>query len=383
MRLLLLALVLVASTAFGTVEVPPASTGGGGGGGGDVAPTGDPVPADANYIAGRNPSGNLTGIRTDASGRLITGTTETNTYTVTGDGDIVDDLDVSLYKSVFIQIGDNQDPLTYSFYGSLDGTQYSLVYAWGVNANSAAVDYQTQSSFELWYIPVAFKYLRISVSNWQGIGDQPLVVIRSSMEIGTPPKMNSLFQSLITSTNSVVTNTNDLNATNWPIGYGPGSAGKRVAAMVGSNGTENAADNPIYIAPSNGDFDVVVNNFPNPVAEGHGVAASQTVRVAVGSFTAGYLFRNAHSSTNVTSAAWVELEDSTVAEINRLHIFDSSGRTLELALGGSGSEVAFAYIPPGGLDSPLDKNIPIGSRISVRAVSTTASSGELLITGLE
>lgn len=34
-------------------------------------PTGSPVPADAIYIAGENPSGNLTGIQTDSSGNLI------------------------------------------------------------------------------------------------------------------------------------------------------------------------------------------------------------------------------------------------------------------------------------------------------------------------
>lgn len=35
-------------------------------------PTGQPVPADAVYIAGEDPSGNLHGIQTDASGNLIT-----------------------------------------------------------------------------------------------------------------------------------------------------------------------------------------------------------------------------------------------------------------------------------------------------------------------
>lgn len=95
------------------------------------------------------------------------------------------------------------------------------------------------------------------------------------------------------------------------------------------------------------------------------------------------LIRNDYSTTNVTTAAYVQLVASTSIIINRLHIFDSSGRDFVLATGGAGSEVDQIQISPGGWDAPVDLYIPSGTRISIKAKSATASSGILLITGLK
>lgn len=93
--------------------------------------------------------------------------------------------------------------------------------------------------------------------------------------------------------------------------------------------------------------------------------------------------RYAYSSGAVALVTWVQLIASTAAAINKLHIFDSSGQTLELGVGGSGSEARKLIIPPGGFNEGVDLNIPAGSRIAIRALSaTTGAIGEINITGL-
>ena len=87
---------------------------------------------------------------------------------------------------------------------------------------------------------------------------------------------------------------------------------------------------------------------------------------------------NDHSSTAITTGAYTELLASTYAEINHLEIFDSSGETLVLAIGESGSEIDLIEITPGGNgDIPL--KITAGSRISVKAKTEDTSSGRLSI----
>lgn len=88
------------------------------------------------------------------------------------------------------------------------------------------------------------------------------------------------------------------------------------------------------------------------------------------------LVRNVYSSTNVTTGAYVQLIASTAAVINKIQIFDSSGQTLALAFGAAASEVNKIYIFPGG-NGDVDMAIPAGTRVSVIAISATASVGEL------
>ena len=86
--------------------------------------------------------------------------------------------------------------------------------------------------------------------------------------------------------------------------------------------------------------------------------------------------RNVYSSTNVTSGAWVQLIASTGSATNAIDIFDSSGQTLELGTGAASSETRLILIYPGG-NGPQPVVIPSSTRVSIRAVSGTASVGEL------
>lgn len=86
--------------------------------------------------------------------------------------------------------------------------------------------------------------------------------------------------------------------------------------------------------------------------------------------------RNDYTSTGVTTGAWVQLVASTSAEIQSLEIFDSSGQTLELGTGAAASETRLLLVFPGG-NGKISVRIAASTRISIRAVSASASVGEL------
>ena len=85
-----------------------------------------------------------------------------------------------------------------------------------------------------------------------------------------------------------------------------------------------------------------------------------------------------YSSTNVTTGAFVELKAAVAQDAEFIEIFDSSGQTLELAFGGSGSEVVQFRIFPGG-NGQIPLTVAQSTRISLRAVSANATAGEINI----
>lgn len=117
------------------------------------------------------------------------------------------------------------------------------------------------------------------------------------------------------------------------------------------------------------------------------VASDGTVAVSGATTQSGGAYatsaRNAYASVNVTTGAWVQLIASTAAVINCLTVFDSSGQTLELGIGAAASETRTLIIPPGGLNGCIPLRIAASTRISIRAISATASVGELDLTGIQ
>lgn len=85
-----------------------------------------------------------------------------------------------------------------------------------------------------------------------------------------------------------------------------------------------------------------------------------------------------YSSGNVTTGAYVQLIASTTSATSLLDIFDSSGQAMIIAVGAAASEVDQFYVFPGG-NGQVQLAIPAGSRVSVKALTATASSGYLLL----
>lgn len=83
-----------------------------------------------------------------------------------------------------------------------------------------------------------------------------------------------------------------------------------------------------------------------------------------------------YTSTNVTTSAYVQLIASTANTISHMEIFDSSGSTMIIAVGSIGSEVDTVYVFPGG-NGLIPVAVASGSRISIKAVSATANTGEI------
>jgi hypothetical protein len=99
-------------------------------------------------------------------------------------------------------------------------------------------------------------------------------------------------------------------------------------------------------------------------------------------FASSFLFRQAYSVTPVTTAAYVQIAASTADEIYRFYIFDSSGSAMILATGGAGSEVDKLYIAPGGNTNGYELYVPAGTRLSLKALDTSATVGQVIITGV-
>jgi hypothetical protein len=98
-----------------------------------------------------------------------------------------------------------------------------------------------------------------------------------------------------------------------------------------------------------------------------------------GGRTSVLLYRNVYSTTNVTTAAYTQVVASLASAVTIIDIFDSSGQVLAIATGAAGAESQKAYIYPGG-NGQIPLSIAAGTRVSIRAISSNAVSGEINMT---
>lgn len=106
------------------------------------------------------------------------------------------------------------------------------------------------------------------------------------------------------------------------------------------------------------------------------LTTSGALRVSGSTSSPGRALANAPTVTTygtpVTSAAYVTIIASTTSATNLVEIFDSSGVALFFAIGAAAAEVNQFVIYPGG-NGQVPLSIPAGSRISYKAVSTSAT----------
>lgn len=108
-----------------------------------------------------------------------------------------------------------------------------------------------------------------------------------------------------------------------------------------------------------------------------------TVLTAPGALHYGDSVALSYGTTPVTSAAYVTLIASTAAASIQIFIFESGGNPMELATGAAGFETRLFLIPPGGINGPAALAVPAGTRLSVKALSTSNTLGDLLMTILK
>lgn len=82
-----------------------------------------------------------------------------------------------------------------------------------------------------------------------------------------------------------------------------------------------------------------------------------------------------YAGTNVTTSAYVTLVSSTPISVGRLQICDTSTQVLKIASGSSGNEQDLVAI--GGVAGcvTIAEYIPAGVRLSIKAISASATTG--------
>ena len=83
-------------------------------------------------------------------------------------------------------------------------------------------------------------------------------------------------------------------------------------------------------------------------------------------------------TTNVTTAAYVQLLASTAAASTELEIFVGSGEVLAFAVGAAASEVVQFNTFPGG-QGIVKLSIASGQRLSVKSLTANVTSGYLVV----
>ena len=143
------------------------------------------------------------------------------------------------------------------------------------------------------------------------------------------------------------------------------------ATMVGS----------VPVVISSNQSSVPVSNLPTTVAVNVGASDANTLRVTEGSraFSIGAYYD--YSTGSVTTGAWTQLIASTGANTNLLCITDQSGQAMEIGVGAAAAEARVFLLAPG-FSGCVPLRIASSARVAVRAVSATASTGSLTISGL-
>ena len=149
-------------------------------------------------------------------------------------------------------------------------------------------------------------------------------------------------------------------------------------AMAGSAPVVIASDQSAIPATQSGVWATRLED-----ASGNGITSSpsganRALHVKNLGFTVVQTARRDYSTGNVTTGAWVELVASLASQSQYLEVFDSSGQTLELGTGGAGSEARLLFVLPGG-NGLVPIRFAASSRISIRAVSGTANTGEITL----
>lgn len=271
-------------------------------------PTGDPVPADAAYIAGVNPGGDLTGIKVDAAGELQ-----------------VDVLSSALPSGAATLTAQNTG-----------------------NASLSSIDTKTPA-------------------------------LGQALMAASVPVAIASNQSAIPVSSSNLPTTADTN-------YGtPGASTLRSAAMLGVGSTAVSNSNPVPISDAGGvitvDGTLAVSNLPTTVDTNTGASSASTLRVTEASRAYSDSASLSYTSTNVTTGAWVQVLASTAAATNLLCITDTGGQIMELGTGSAASETRVFLIAQG-FSGCIPLRIAASTRISVRAITATANTGYLVISGM-
>lgn len=250
-----------------------------------------------------------------------------------------------------------------------------------------------------------------------------VTVVSSALPTGAATSANQ--STANTSLAAIDASLNDIEAVIEVVNHGSPATAQRVAADLGVGGVQVSNANPVPIQATNLDIrdlssvtdsvsavvtssalptgaataanqatqitslssiDTSLNNIETVITvtgTGAATGAQRVVLADESSANRGRSYvnstRTVHTSIPVTTGTWVELISSLSAEVSALTIFSSSGSTLEIGIGAAAAETRTLLVPPGGFDAVISLRIPTATRVSVRAVDTSATTGELQV----
>jgi len=394
--------------------------------------TGSAVPTQATYIGG-NYAGNLIGLKLDSAGELLVQQADsTATGTITSNQSV--SIALNGAGTVGIQIsGTWSGSITAE--GSVDGTNYSALPCAALTSGGIGSVFTVNNIFQASVAGLAYMRMR---GTTVATGTATINLI-SNHAVGAI----SLLNNLPSGTNTIGSISNISGTVSLPTGAATSANqttlgsqttkindGTNTAAVKAASTAASATDPALVVAisPNNtvaatqsGTWNIT--NISGTVSLPTGAATSanqttlgsQTSKINDGTNTAtvkaastaaattdtalvvaispnntigvaaptGRAKANTpvvttYSSTNVTSGAYVQLVASTTSAANMIEIFDSSGVALYFATGAAGSEVNQFVIYPGG-NGQVNFAIAASTRLSVKAVSTSATSGTGII----
>lgn len=127
---------------------------------------------------------------------------------------------------------------------------------------------------------------------------------------------------------------------------------------------------------------VAVSNLPATVDTNSGAASASTVRTTQASRSYSDSARYNYAGGTVTTSAWVEVDSSTAAAFNLVCITDQSGQIMELGTGAAASETR-VFLIARGFSGCIPLTIAASTRLAIKAVSASATTGDLVISGMQ
>lgn len=263
--------------------------------------------------------------------------------------------DVTGYRSGSVQVVSTGTGGTYIFEGSNDNVNFQTipVFSQLILTGTATVAAITATATQLIYtFPINSRYVRLRIATT--ITGGSIQAFSKFSQVSFAPAAQLVSQNTAGSLQTTVTGTVTANqgtaavvANSWYAKLSDGATGP--VKVQAASTAPVAADIALTVALS--------PNGTTPKAIGRALANAPTVTTY---------------GTPVTSAAYVTIIASTTSATNLVELFDSSGVALFFAVGAAASEVNQFVIYPGG-NGQVPLSIPAGSRISYKAVSTSAT----------
>ena len=369
--------------------------------------TGSAVPTQATYIGG-NYGGNLIGLKLDSAGELLVQQADsTATGTITSNQSV--SIALNGAGTVGIQIAGTWTGSITSE-GSVDGTNYSALPCAALTSGGIGSVFSINNIFQASVAGLAYMRMR---GTTVATGTATISLI-SNHSVGAMSVLNSL----PSGTNTIGSISNISGTVSLPTGAATAAnqtnASQKTQIVDGSGNVIASTSNALNVsatgtvaATQSGTWTVQPGNTANTtpwLVKGNDSTNSWTIKAAstaaattdtalvvaispnntvgvaapTGRARANAPVVTTYSSTNVTSGAYVQLVASTTSATNMIEIFDSSGVALYFATGAAGSEVNQFVIYPGG-NGQVNFAIAASTRLSVKAVSTSATSGTGII----